>query len=193
MRELTYFVATSLDGWIADLDGGFDAFPMEGDHIAAYVNEYPETMPAPALSAMGITPTNDTFDTVLMGWNTFAVGLPHGLDDPYPHLRQFVLSRRHGADEVGPGIELTSRDPVDLVRELKRDGSERGIWLCGGGVLADAVRDEIDRLVLKINPIVLGTGRPLFAGETSDANRFDLESVRSFESGVMMAAYRRAE
>jgi dihydrofolate reductase len=126
-----------------------------------------------------------------MGWNTFATGLPHGLDNPYPHLRQYVFSRHHTAAEVGPGVALTDQDPVQLVRTLKNADSDRAIWLCGGGVLAAALRDEIDRLILKVNPIVLGAGLPLFAGDVSVRDRFELEFVRPFTSGVIMAGYRR--
>lgn len=33
MRELIYYVAVSVDGFIATPDGGFDAFLVEGDHM----------------------------------------------------------------------------------------------------------------------------------------------------------------
>lgn len=191
MRELTYLVATSLDGYIADTNGGFDAFPTVGDHIDAYAREFPEIFPAPALEALGVVPRNDTFDTVLMGWNTFAAGLPHGVDDPYPHLCQVVFSRRDRSGQVGPGVEVTDRDPVEVVRELKAQPAEAGIWLCGGSALAGALCDEIDRLVLKVNPVVLGAGLPLFASPASQVRGFAREDCRTFDSGVVLSTYRR--
>jgi hypothetical protein len=33
VRDLTYYVAVSLDGKIAAPDGDFSAFPTEGDHV----------------------------------------------------------------------------------------------------------------------------------------------------------------
>lgn len=191
MRSLVYFVATSLDGFIASPDGAFDAFPMQGDHIEALVREYPETLPAPALAAIGITPQLRTFDTVVMGWNTFAVGLPAGLRDPYPHLRQYVASRTHTADEASGEVVVTADDPVALVRRLKAEPSERDIWLCGGGQLAAALFDEIDALVLKVNPVLLGAGIPLFASRPYAPSAFRLASSRRFESGVIMNQYAR--
>jgi dihydrofolate reductase len=188
MRQLTYFVAVSLDGFIASPDGAFDAFPLRGDHIDALIRDYPETLPAPALAAMSISPANATFDTVVMGWNTFAVGLP-GSRSPYPHLRQYVCSRSHAASEAGPDVDVTSEDPVDLVRRLKREPSSRDIWLCGGGRLAATLRAEIDRLILKVNPVTLGAGIRLFESGDYAPRAFELQATRRFESGVVMLTY----
>lgn len=191
MRRLTYFVATSLDGYIASPTGGFDAFAMTGDHIAALLRDYPETLPAPALAAAGVTSENRTFDTVVMGWNTFAVGLP-ALRSPYPHLRQYVCSRSHTAADAGDDVTVTAEDPRALVRRLKAEPAQRDIWLCGGGQLAATLADDIDRLVLKINPVVLGTGIRLFASDDYAPRTFELTRSHAFASGVVMQHYDRA-
>ena len=192
MRLLTYHVAVSLDGYIAAPDGSFDAFAQTGDHVDALIRDVPETLPGHVLSAIGITVANDTYDTVVMGWNTFAVGLPHGIDDPYPHLRQYVFSRTRQPSDVGGDVHLVGDDPTDVVRELKAESSTTGIWLCGGGALAGALRNEVDRLVLKVNPVLLGTGIRLFDSDAAESRPFVLESTRSFDSGVSMASYRAA-
>lgn len=189
MRTLTYYVAVSLDGRIADPAGGFQDFPVEGDHIDMIVREYPETLPAVALTALGVAP-GTRFDTVLMGWNTYAAGLAHGVADPYPHLRQYVFSTTRTVADAAPGIEVTASDPVAVVHALKAEPRRAGIWLCGGGRLATALADEIDRLVLKVNPVVLGDGVPLFAGGY-DARRFALEASTAYRSGVVVNEYAR--
>jgi dihydrofolate reductase len=191
MRPLTYYVAVSLDGFIAAPDGSFDVFPTSGDHIDMILRDWRDTLPAAAAAALGLAPDGRRFDTVLMGWETYAAGLPHGADDPYPHLRQWVLTRRHLAASTPAGVTLTDQDPVALVRRLKSEAAGAGIWLCGGGVLAAALGDEIDRLVLKVNPIVLGAGRPLFAG-TYAPRSLRLHRSETFESGVIVNEYRRA-
>ena len=189
-RQLTYLVAVSLDGFIAAPDGDFSAFPVEGDHIDWLIDELPETLPAPALAALGIEPAYRTFDTVVMGWNTFAAGLPAGVDDPYPGLHQVVCSTSHGPDEVGGDVVVTDRDPVEVVRDLKaRPGG--GIWLCGGGRLAASLAGEIDRLVLKVNPLVLGSGIGLFGTTPVAAGPFALQRSRPFASGVVVNTYER--
>ncbi len=185
MRELTYYVAVSLDGRIAAPDGTWDAFLTEGDHLAALAAEYTDTVPAHVQRLIGVQSTQDRFDTVVMGWNTYLPGLEEGHPSPYSHLRQVVFSRTR--TEAHPDIELTSEDPVEVVRRLKREEG-KGIYLCGGGQLAGALIEEIDRLVLKVNPIVLGDGIPLFAGDYTP-RRFALESTRRFELGVLLNEY----
>lgn len=186
MRHLTYFVAVSLDGRIGGTDGDFSAFPIVGDHVEMLKRDYVDTLPTPALTALGLTADGSRFDTTLMGWNTYAAGFA-ATRDPYPHTRQIVFSRRRTPADAPATVEVTGRDPVAVVRELKaEDGA--GIWLCGGGTLAGALVDEIDRLVLKVNPVVLGEGVPLFTAPY--ANRgFVLERSTPYASGVVVNEY----
>lgn len=56
MRELVYYAAVSLDGYIAAPDHTFDAFPVTGDHMDTILRDYTDALPAPALAALGMTP-----------------------------------------------------------------------------------------------------------------------------------------
>lgn len=182
MRELVYYVAVSLDGYIADPGGGFDAFLTEGDHSSVVLGEYADALPAHVHAALGTNPPGTRFDTVVMGWNTLTPALDVGIDSPYPHLRQVVASRR--AREVGPGLTVTA-DPLTTVRALKR-GAGLDIWLCGGGALAGTLLPEIDRLVLKRHPFVFGSGVPLFGSAPYEPRAFTPGSTRAFRSGVVV-------
>jgi dihydrofolate reductase len=188
MRELVYFVAVSLDGKIAAPDHTFAAFPQQGDHIDWIFREWTDTLPTPGLEMVGLKADNSRFDTVLMGWNTYAAGFP--VASPYQHLRQYVFSRSHDR-ALSDDIHLTDRDPVEVVRELKAEPSGTDIWLCGGGRLASTLVEEIDRLVFKVNPILLGSGIPLFADRGYDAHSFTRVASLPFESGVVVNDYRR--
>jgi dihydrofolate reductase len=189
MRELTYYVATSMDGRIAAPDGAFDAFATTGDHMEMIVREWRDTLVAPALEAMGLSADGKRFDAVVMGWRTYEAGLPYGVVDPYPHLEQHVFSRSHHQDEVPPDVRVVSADPVAEVQRLKaQDGA--GIWLCGGGRLAATLVDEIDRMVLKVNPVVLGDGVSVFAGGY-DPRAFELVASTPYASGVVVNEYAR--
>ena len=194
MRELVYYVAVSLDGFIAGPDGQFDAFPMgDQDEMFQWVaGRYPDTIPtdmAGILEPMGIGQDEGPFSTVLMGWNTCRVDGEDSMPSPYRHLEQIVFSRSRSAAEEN--LCPTSEDPVAFVRELKeQDGGD--IWLCGGGELAGAPVGEIDRLVLKRNPVLFGEGVPLFGRHGYAPRSFRLVEAHPVATGVVIEEYVRA-
>lgn len=186
MRELTYYVAASIDGFIAEPDGTFDAFLAEGDHMAAVVSEFADALPTHVLDALGIDPPRTRFDTVIQGWKSYSVAHDAGIANPYSHLAEYVATHRTD----GPaGVRFTS-DALATVRALKAQPG-LGIYLCGGGSLAGSLLTEIDRLIIKSNPVVLGAGIPLFGGATVAATTFTRLSVRTFASGVTITEYVR--
>lgn len=187
-RRLTYFVAVTLDGFIASPDGEFDRFVLEGDHMAAITALYPDAIPVHLQEFAGVSPRGEVFDTVVMGWNTYAVGLAEGVTSPYGHLRQYVFSSQ--PREVGDGVTLLQTDPVQTIRDLKAEEGGSGIWLCGGGQLAATLVDEIDDLVLKVHPVTFGAGIPLFASGYAP-RRWERVDTIAYESGVGLARFRR--
>ncbi|MER7824832.1 dihydrofolate reductase family protein [Streptomyces sp. NPDC096097] len=186
MRKLTYYVGTTLDGFIAGPDGQFDFFPFEGDLAAALLAEYPETIPAQARGPLGLDGVaNQRFDTVLMGRATYETGLATGVTSPYPHLKQYVFSRT--LTQLDPAVEVLATDPVAFVRDLKKqDGA--GIWLCGGANLAGQLLEEIDELIIKRHPVVIGSGIPLFDAPFRP-DGFKLTDSRVFNSGAAITTY----
>ncbi|ROR73935.1 dihydrofolate reductase family protein [Bogoriella caseilytica] len=185
MRKLVYYVAVSIDGYIADPTGGFDDFLIEGDHAAVVFGEYADALPAHAHAALGTEPPRTRFDTVIMGWNTLTPALDIGIISPYPHLRQVVASRRRR--EVDPAITLTD-DPLATVRRLKQEEG-LDVWLCGGGELAGSLLSEIDHLVLKRSPVVFRSGIPMFGHAPYEPRTFERARTRTFDSGVVIEDY----
>ncbi|MCX5046159.1 dihydrofolate reductase family protein [Aldersonia sp. NBC_00410] len=191
MRKLTYYVASTIDGFIAAEDGSVDFFPVGGDHGPAITAQYPETVPTKVRDALGMQSANETFDTVLMGRKTHDFGVKTGTSSPYSHLRQFVVSTTL-LENPAPDVELVSDDPLAKVRELKAERGV-GIWLCGGGELAHHLLPEIDQIFLKLYPVVLGSGRALFGhGAGVDPIDFHVVSSRVFGDGVAFLKYSRS-
>ncbi|GGO05760.1 dihydrofolate reductase family protein [Micromonospora parathelypteridis] len=195
MRKLVYYIAVTLDGFIAAPDGadptGPDGFwPIPDDYLHHLVAEYPETLPGPARQAFGITDEGSRFDTVLEGRNSYEVGLQAGVTDAYPHLRHLVFSRTLGRSP-DPAVEVMSTDPIATVRELKRhDG--RDIWVIGGGTLAGALYPEIDQLIVKLAPMTIGAGIPLFGRDAVFAPRnWRLIDHTVLDSGAIFLTYGR--
>ncbi|MFF5704699.1 dihydrofolate reductase family protein [Streptomyces sp. NPDC012794] len=163
MRKLTYFIATTVDGFIGAPDGDADFIygyldPEFVGHLAA---EYPETISGPGRKQLGIADApSKRFDTVIMGRNTYEPGLKAGVASPYGHMREQYVVSRSLATPPDPQVRLISGDLVAEVRKMKaRDGL--GIWLCGGADLAAQLVDEIDEYIVKTYPVVVGTGMPM--------------------------------
>jgi dihydrofolate reductase len=92
-------------------------------------------------------------------------------------------------ETVEGNARLSRGDPVAEVRELKeQSGADIAV---GGASLASTLTAAglIDEYRLFATPVVLGGGRPFFAGDT----RIDAELVetRTFGSGVVYLRYRR--
>jgi dihydrofolate reductase len=159
VRKLVYLVASSIDGYIAGPGGGDPTtfWPMSPEYVRHLVEELPETLPGAAREALGATGEGTHFDTVVEGRTSYEVGTAAGVADAYPHLRHIVFSRTLGPSEH---VEVVATDPVARVRELKQEDG-KDIWLVGGATLAGALFAEIDRLVVKLGPLTLGSGVPL--------------------------------
>lgn len=192
-RKLVYFVAVTLDGFIAGPDRGDPSgtpyLPVPQDLIEVLVGEYPETLPAPARQALGVEGPGNVFDTVLEGRASYELGLAAGLTNAYPHLRHIVFSTSM-TTSPDPSVEVVAADPAATARTLKAENG-RDIWIVGGGTLAYALLPEIDRLILKQHPTVISSGVPLFDGPFV-TRRFHLRDQRALGSGIRILVFDRA-
>ncbi|MFJ2780837.1 dihydrofolate reductase family protein [Kitasatospora sp. NPDC087315] len=194
MRKLVYYVAVSIDGYIAGPGGEFDFYPLGDEKQAAAYTEWtiarhPETVPTFMRAAHGLADApNRRFDTVLMGLGSYRPGLQAGFTSPYAHLRQYVVSSTLAPD-TDPDVTVVAGDPLALVRGLKQEEG-RDIWLCGGGLLAGALLPEIDELIIKSYPVVAGSGIPVFNGEFSPT-LFEVIDRTSFDNDVTITRFAR--
>jgi len=191
MRKLTYFVASTIDGFIAtperDDPTGHSAgfFLMEGDHFPGMFADYPDLLPTVAQEMFGVTGPNRAFDTVVEGRVSYEGGLKAGITNAYTHLRHIVFSTTLTSPDAT--VEVVGTDPAAKIRELKAEDG-LGIWLVGGGTLAYSLRDEIDELIVKLHPSALGSGAPMFDGPFSP-QAFTLVDFVRYESGVVILKY----
>lgn len=172
MRTLTYLVAASLDGFIADPGGGFDDFHFDDDFAQRFVASL------------------DRFDAVVMGRETWEVGARQGVTNPYPFLDiDKVLVSTTLTDPPDPAVRVTA-DPVGEVARMKAaDGGP--IWLCGGSRLAGTLLDAglLDELVVKHNPVLLGDGIPLFPRERRTTRLIPVGSEHHDRTGIRTTTY----
>jgi dihydrofolate reductase len=145
--QVVYYVASSLDGYIAAAGGGVDWLkPFEGSG-----EDY------------GYAAFYAGVDALLMGRRTFEHALALGAW-PYAGKPCRVFTRKAPAGAPA-GVAFTADEPRAVVAELAADGHRR-VWLAGGGELAGAFQRAglISEIVLSVMPVLLGAGVPLFAG-----------------------------
>jgi dihydrofolate reductase len=190
MRKLVYFVASTIDGFIAAPDGSWDFLGVHEDVVRFMVERYPETVPTQARDPLGVPGgPNPTFDTVVMGRRTYDPALTVGVTSPYAHLRQIVFSRSlDGSPD--PAVEVVADDPRGFVAKLKEEPGQ-DIWLAGGGEFAGQLLPLVDELVIKLNPVVAGDGTPLFRA-AFDPHRFTLTETTPLANGVVVLRYAAA-
>lgn len=170
MSDLIYYVAATLDGFIAHEDGSFDGFEWDDEVVADFFADL------------------EGFGTVLMGRKTYEVGLKEGKTSPYPTMRQVVFSRsmEESPDEA---VELVQGDIAGFVRAVKSD-AEAPVWLCGGAEVASTLMGAglVDRVVVKLNPVVFGSGIPLF-GAGVDQTSLTLTETKAYDCGIVLLRY----
>lgn len=128
-----------------------------------------------------------TYEQLLASWNERGGPFKDALND----TRKFVASSNPKARLDWPNSTLLHGDVPAAVAELK-ESSPANLVIMGSGILIGSLMaaDVIDEYLLIIAPLVLGTGRRLFAGGVQASLRL-VESIAT-GTGVLMATYERA-
>jgi dihydrofolate reductase len=171
MAAIRGYMAASLDGYIADRDGGLDWLrPFEELDLG-----YPDF-----IAQVGVT---------VMGRKTYDRIESLGGDWPYEKQRSIVVSSRPIADPP-PNTTLWHEGVPALAGHLRalREGD---IWIVGGSTLQSAMLDigALDRLELFVIPVLLGRGVPVFRHLVHQRQAV-LQSTRAMDGGVAKLDYR---
>lgn len=174
MRNIVYYVASSLDGYIDGGNGDISKFQFSGKGVEKYQHDL--------LS----------FDTVIMGRKTYEFGYAYGLkpgEPAYPHMKHYIFSHKLKFEHQHENVFVEQLD-VDKIKELK-SGEGSDIYLCGGGEFAGWLLDHhlIDVLKIKLNPIILGKGTNMFGKSKSIAD-FTLISNEHFDDGLQIMTFK---
>lgn len=173
MRKVIYALTNSLDSYIARTDGAADWILMD------------EEIDFAQLLAR--------FDTVLIGRKTYEHTLQPGpeaeqISAGFMGIKTYVFSRT--LQQFPPaGVNLVSAGAADFVRQLKQaDGKD--IWLMGGGLLAASLLQArlVDEIELGLQPILLGTGVPLFPAFDGQLE-LQLRECKTYKSGLVGLSY----
>ncbi|PTT61096.1 dihydrofolate reductase family protein [Arthrobacter sp. HMWF013] len=125
-----------------------------------------------------------TYEQLLASWNAQGGPFKEALNS----TAKYVASHNPEAQLEWPNSTLLRGDVPDAVRNLKQ-GSETNLVVMGSGVLIGSLMAAglIDEYLLMIHPLVLGSGRRLFAGGTPASLRLVDSSATA--AGVLIATY----
>lgn len=130
MREMTYYIGATLDGFIAGPNDEVDFFPLSDEFHAFLASDFADALPTHARAAFGVADAPlSRFDTVVMGRRTYEPALALGIADPYAHLRTIVVSASLTDPRAG-NVEIVRTEPADHIRDLKAEPG-LGIYLAG--------------------------------------------------------------
>jgi len=158
----------SLDGFIADANGGYDWIVMD-----------------PAIDFAALFAE---FDTAVMGRKSYQTVTAQGGNGALPGIEVIVFSRTLPSG-TQPGVRITAEDPGKVVKALKvKRGGD--IWLYGGGELFRSLLDAglVDTVEVAVIPVLLGSGIPLLPPGTS--TKLVLADQKTLpKSGIIALAY----
>lgn len=172
-RKVFIFIATSIDGFIAREDGNIDWLSIVDSPGEDY----------------GYEDIIILADTIVMGRKTYEKLLELTEEFPIKNKNVYIVSHNERPGEKN--IIFSTKDPADLIRELKNQPG-KNIYVDGGGqIIQELMRqDLIDEYIISVLPVFLGSGIALF-GNTGNQKMLRLKYSRSFSSGLVQTAYER--
>ncbi|MBP1771586.1 MAG: dihydrofolate reductase [Holophagaceae bacterium] len=185
MRKLRIIEHVSLDGVIQHSDDG-DFFP-HSDWTAPYRT--------PAGRDAMLAAYGGSFDLVL-GRRTYDIWSgfwPHAPRSPMADglnaATKYIATHRPEGLEWGPFVRLGPDIIEGICRIKAQDGPD--LILSGSSTLTSPLLEHglADDVLLAVYPVLLGTGKRLFAEKTSPRS-FELVGTEAFPSGIIFSTYK---
>ena len=168
------FIATSLDGYIADIDENLDWLPSCEDDDFGYEGFI------------------EKIDAIIMGTNTFNMVCSFDVEWPYTKP-VFVVSNSitELPFEYKDKVSLLKGSPQELASKLHTQGYSN-LYIDGGIIIQNFLKEDlIDELIITTIPILLGAGKPLFS---QLENRMNFECIFSrVVKGIVQNHYKRVK
>lgn len=145
MTKIILYIATSLDGFIADKEGGVDWLPHPNDDA----------------DDMGYKALIDSIDTIIMGSRSYEQILTFG-PWAWPEKSTYVFTSKQLTTDRSD-IFFVHENVGPFMDKLRAKKTNQAIWLLGGAELVKSFSDLnlIDECVITILPTVLKEGIPL--------------------------------
>nr|WP_321453314.1 dihydrofolate reductase family protein [uncultured Carboxylicivirga sp.] len=170
------FIATSIDGYIADKNGELD---------------WLHSIPNPENEDMGYIEFINRIDAIVMGRKTFETVISFTIPWPY-NKPVFVLSNK--LNEIPASHKnrayLIKGSLTDILEQIHKKGYER-LYIDGGTTINHFLKaDLIDEMILTTIPVLLGGGSSLFTDLPTQLN-FGLTETKVYLNQIIQNHYKR--
>lgn len=169
------YIATSIDGFIADADGGID---------------WLENIPNPDHSDFGFSDFVARIDAIVMGRKTFEKVLTF---PEWPYTKPvFVLTNSdlQASPHLSGKVTFLSGESREIVRKLSQKGYQN-LYIDGGVTIQGFLKaDLVDEMIITTIPVILGKGIPLF-GDLQEKLQFTLTKSEVLGSSLVKNYYQR--
>jgi len=174
MRKIKLYIASSLNGKIARLDGDI---------------QWLESIPNPDGTDHGYSEFYNSIDTTIQGYNTFNQIRSWEIEFPYADKKNYVFTNKQDPDDF-EHVEFICKDHIDFVKQLKKEKG-KDIWLIGGGQINTFLLNEglIDEIQVFVMPVVIPDGIEIFEKAPKLSN-LELISTKSYSTGAVELKYR---
>ena len=149
VKKNKIFIATSIDGFIADKKGGID---------------WLHSIPNPERNDMGYFDFTSGIDAIVLGRLTFETVCNFDIDWPY-QKPVFVISNSMSTmpEKYIGKAELVKGTLKEILENIHRKG-HFSLYIDGGKIIQSFLKEDlIDEMTITIIPYLLGGGIPLFA------------------------------
>lgn len=174
--DVSVFIATSLDGFIARENGDIDWLESANAKV-------------PAGEDCGYNDFMDSVDALIMGSHSFEKVLSFGFW-PYGEKEVTVLSSRNIAlpNNFEGKVTISSKSPEAICDEFSRKGAEQ-LYIDGGEVIRSFVRKGlITDITITVIPVLIGSGRPLFGEVERDITLIHQNTI-AYDFGFVQSTY----
>jgi dihydrofolate reductase len=176
MSRFQYFVAASLDGFIATAKDDL-AWLFEFDGFEGGKESYQSFM--------------DGVGCIVMGSGTFAWLMEHEPGNwPYAATPCYVFTHHEYAAPSGSDITFIRGPVQEFIQDFEADAGMKNVWVVGGGNLAAqfAAAGRLDDIILSVIPVVLGDGKRLLPVD-GPTPPLQLTASRTLGRGIVELRY----
>jgi dihydrofolate reductase len=171
------YIATSLDGYIADADGGVG---------------FLDTFPMPEHDDMGFAEFMGRTEAILMGRKSFETVLGFGVAWPYAKpVYVWTQTLQEIPESLSDKVTLVSGETIEVLERIHKEGYFE-LYIDGGLTIQSFLKhDLIDEITITTIPVLMGGGIPLF-GPLKGMLTFGCVKSKSYGNGLSQNVYVRS-